>query len=149
MSMCRVFSCVVGRGWYIVLPIHNVKGYNTCFWNVVLKETLESLLITGKSNQSILKEINPEYSLERLMLKLQNFGHLMWSANSLEKTLMLRKGRRKRGRERRRWLDGIIDSKNLSLSKLQKIVKDRKPGAVQSIQSQRAGHDWTTMRSIL
>ena len=78
-----------------------------------------------RSNQSILKEINPEYSLEGLML--QYFGHLMQRTNSLEKTLMLGKieGRRRRGRQRMRWLDGIIDSKNPSLSKLQETAKDR------------------------
>ena len=82
-----------------------------------------------KSNQSILKEISPEYSLEGLMLKLklQYFGHLMWRADSLEKTLMLQKTEDRRGREwqRMKWLDGIIDSINMSLSKLQQTVKDR------------------------
>ena len=80
-----------------------------------------------RSNQSILKEINPEYSLEGLMLKLQYFGHLMQRADSLEKTLMLGKieGRRRRGRQRMRWLDSIIDSVDMNLSKLQEVVRDR------------------------
>ena len=90
-----------------------------------------------RSNQSILKEISPEYSLEELMLKLQYFGHLMQRADSFEKTLMLGtiEGRRRRGRQRMGWLDGITDSVDMSLCKLQKKVKDRKVGVLRIAKS--------------
>ena len=96
-----------------------------------------------RSNQSILKEISPEFSLEMLKLKLQYFGHLMRRADSFEKTLMLGKieGGRSRGREKMRWLDGITDSMDMSLGKLWELVMDREPGVLQSMGSQRVGHD--------
>ena len=117
-----------------------IDAFELWYWRRLLRVPWTA----RRSNQSILKEISPEYSLERLMLKLklQYFGHLAGRAKSLEKTRMLGKteDKRKRGQQRMRWLDGVTNSTDMSLSKLWEM-RTGKPGVLQSMELQRVGHD--------
>ena len=121
-----------------------IDAFKLRCWRILLRGPWTA----RRSNQLILKEINLECSLKWLMLKLklQYFGHLIRRADSLEKTPILGKieGRRRRGWQRMRWLDGITNSMGMSLSKLWEMVMDRVCGVLQSMGLQRVGHDWAT-----
>ena len=130
-------SCKI---WTIKKAEHQrIDAFELWHWRRLLKIPWTA----RRSNQSIFREINLEYSLEGLMLKLQYFGHLMRTADSMEKSLILEKieGRRRRGHQRMRWPDSISDTRNMNLGKLQEMVRDRGL-AYCSLWGRRVRHDW-------
>ena len=154
ITKVMVFPVVMYRceSWTLKKAEHwRIYAFKLWCW----RRLLRVLWMARRSNQSVLKEINPEYSLERLMLKLklQNFVHLMWRVDSLVKTLLLEEieGRRRRWQQRKRWLIGITSSMDMSLSKFWEIVKDRvvQRAAVHGVaKSHIRLSDWTELISL-